>query len=266
MLDVAAGGGRHTRYLNELGYRVVAVDVDASKLESLRKTPGIEVVEADLVLWATGRVPNTDGLGLEAVGVERRANGAVVVDAVSRTTVKSIFAIGDCTDRVALTPVAIAEAMALVETLNGNPIAMTYDAIPSAVFSQPPVGTVGQGRERRQLVGAQSHRLPQPPVAAEAGRVGQLGPRSRVAAVDLHVHRTGLRAAVRLGQAQVTLREVMALVRQVATTDMTVLLRGETIVRAGSFLGAPGTGRPVSRPAPGFAATHPPAAEVRFLE
>jgi len=102
-----------------------------------------ETIKADLALWATGRVPNTGDLGLEALGVEQGNNQQIVVDEFSESSVPGLFAIGDCTDRVALTPVAIAEAMALVETLTGNPTAMTYDAIPSAVFSQPPIGTVG---------------------------------------------------------------------------------------------------------------------------
>jgi len=105
--------------------------------------PDGDVVETDLVLWATGRVPNTDGIGLETVGVDLGANSEIVVDEFSQTSIPGIYAIGDCTDRVALTPVAIEEAMALVETLNGNHTAMTYDGIPSAVFSHPPIGTVG---------------------------------------------------------------------------------------------------------------------------
>jgi glutathione reductase (NADPH) len=105
--------------------------------------PTGDEVDADLVLWATGRLPKTTDLGLEEVGVELSDNGAVVVNEYSESTVPGIYAVGDCTDRVALTPVAIGEAMALVETLNGNPTAMDYSKIPSAVFSQPPVGTVG---------------------------------------------------------------------------------------------------------------------------
>jgi len=113
--------------------------------------PTGDEIEADLVLWATGRSPNTDGLGLGATGVTLGAEGEVVVDEYSRTSAENIYAVGDCTDRVALTPVAIAEAMALVETLNGNPTTMDYDAIPSAVFSQPPIGTVGltEGEARK---------------------------------------------------------------------------------------------------------------------
>jgi len=103
-----------------------------------------EEVETDLVLYATGRVPNTDGLGLAEAGVALTDDGAVAVDAYSRSAVPHIYAVGDCTDRVNLTPVAIKEGHMLAETLfNDNPMAMDYDAIPSAVFSQPPIGTVG---------------------------------------------------------------------------------------------------------------------------
>jgi len=118
--------------------------------------PTGEEFEVDLVLWATGRVPNTEGLGLGMAGVTLGNGGEVAVDEYSRTSVENIYAVGDCTDRVALTPVAIAEAMALVETLNGNPTAMDYGAIPSAVFSQPPIGTVGltesEARNQRREV------------------------------------------------------------------------------------------------------------------
>ncbi len=115
--------------------------------------PTGEEVDTDLVLWATGRVPNTTGLGLEKLGVELDANGAVVVDEYSQTTVPGIFAIGDCTDRMALTPVAIGEAMALVETLNGTPTAMDYSNIPTAVFSRPQIGTVGLTEDEARASG-----------------------------------------------------------------------------------------------------------------
>ncbi len=101
-------------------------------------------VACDQVLYATGRAPNTRGLGLEQAGVELTANGAIRVDAYSQTSVPSIHAIGDVTDRMALTPVAIGEAHCLVDTLfNGRKRAMSYENVPSAVFSQPTVGTVG---------------------------------------------------------------------------------------------------------------------------
>jgi glutathione reductase (NADPH) len=103
-----------------------------------------EVLEADQVLCATGRIPNTQGLGLEALGVELSDRGAVVVNKYSESTVPGIYAVGDCTDRVGLTPVALAEGMAVVETLfKGNPTAVDYTNIPTAMFSQPTVGTVG---------------------------------------------------------------------------------------------------------------------------
>jgi glutathione reductase (NADPH) len=103
-------------------------------------------VGCDQVLYATGRHPNTKGLGLEKLGVELSGTGAIKVDPYSQTSVPSIHAIGDVTDRVQLTPVAIAEAHCLVDTLfHGKKRAMDYQNIPSAVFSQPTVATVGLG-------------------------------------------------------------------------------------------------------------------------
>jgi len=102
------------------------------------------VIEADQVLSAMGRRPNTAGLGLEEAGVELTGRGAVVVNEDLESSVKGIFAIGDCIDRVALTPVALAEGMAIAESLfNDNPTVVDYTNIPSAVFSQPNIGTVG---------------------------------------------------------------------------------------------------------------------------
>jgi len=100
--------------------------------------------DADQVLLATGRRPNSSGIGLEDVGVELDAEGAVVVDEYSRSSVPSIHAVGDVTDRIALTPVALHEAMCLVKTLfQHQPTAPVHENVPAAVFSQPPVGTVG---------------------------------------------------------------------------------------------------------------------------
>ncbi|MBI1244287.1 MAG: glutathione-disulfide reductase [Alphaproteobacteria bacterium] len=100
--------------------------------------------EADCIMYATGRTPNTHDLGLEAVGVHTDKSGGIPVDEWQCTTVPGIYAIGDVTNRVNLTPVAIAEGRAVAETLfNSNPTAMDHSDIPSAVFSQPPVGTVG---------------------------------------------------------------------------------------------------------------------------
>lgn len=101
-------------------------------------------IDADLVFWAVGRRPNTAGLGLEEAGVALGRNGEVKVDEWSRSSVPSIFAIGDVTDRVNLTPVAIREGAAFAETeFMGRPRKMDYDFIPKAVFSIPPVGSVG---------------------------------------------------------------------------------------------------------------------------
>lgn len=105
---------------------------------------GTETVDCDKVFYATGRRPNTAGLGLEGAGVALSEHGAVKVDEYFQTSVASIFALGDVIARVQLTPVAINEGMAFVATqFHNNPTAMNYDFVPAAVFSQPPVGTVG---------------------------------------------------------------------------------------------------------------------------
>lgn len=102
------------------------------------------VIEADAIMYATGRRANTTGMGLEKVGVKLKPNGAIAVDGYSKTSVDNIYAIGDVTDRVALTPVAIHEGMAFADTVfAGKPRAFDHGDVPSAVFSQPPVGTVG---------------------------------------------------------------------------------------------------------------------------
>jgi glutathione reductase (NADPH) len=112
-----------------------------------------KAIETDCVMYATGRKPNTKGLGLAEIGVELTPNGAVVVDEWQRTSVPNIYAVGDVTDRINLTPVAIAEGRAIAETLyNNNPMTMDHADVPSAVFSQPPVSVVGLNEEeaRRQ--------------------------------------------------------------------------------------------------------------------
>jgi glutathione reductase (NADPH) len=102
------------------------------------------VVVVDQALYATGRAPNTSNLGLEASGVKLAANGAVIVDQFSQSSVPGIHAIGDVTDRINLTPVAIAEAHCLVDTLfHDRKRGLAYENVPSAVFSQPPVSVVG---------------------------------------------------------------------------------------------------------------------------
>jgi len=114
----------------------------------VKATNGNEQVY-DQVMFATGRAPNTDGMGLESLGVALGRKGEIVVDEYSQTKVPSIYAIGDVTDRVQLTPVAIREGMAFVETVfKGNPTPVDHELIPSAVFTQPELGTVGLTEEQ----------------------------------------------------------------------------------------------------------------------
>jgi glutathione reductase (NADPH) len=123
-----------------------------SPLERITKTNGVlrvqmrggAVVECEALMFATGRIPNTQGLGLETAGVEIDAQGAVRVDDESRSTCPSIYAVGDVTNRVQLTPVAIREGQAFADTVfGGKPCKLDYDCIPSAVFSHPPLAGVG---------------------------------------------------------------------------------------------------------------------------
>jgi glutathione reductase (NADPH) len=115
-----------------------------------------DAIAAELVMAATGRIPNTSGLGLERLGVERGPNGRIVVDEFSRSSVDNIYAVGDVTDRKNLTPVAIHDANAFAETLfNNTPTKVDYGTIPTAVFSQPEIGTVGLSEEKaREMHGA----------------------------------------------------------------------------------------------------------------
>ena len=101
-------------------------------------------IETDLVMYCTGRAPHTKGLGLDTAGVEINDRGAVVVDRYSKTNVENIWAVGDVTDRINLTPVAIREGAAFAETeFHGRPTSFDHEMVASAVFSQPPVGAVG---------------------------------------------------------------------------------------------------------------------------
>ena len=122
------------------------------EVEAIEKTSGGLLVslsggsrvEVDQVFYAIGRVPNVDGLGLDEVGVDRDDTGAIRVDEWGRTSVPSIHAIGDVTDRINLTPVAIHEGMCLARTLfDDQPTSPDHRDVPSAVFSQPAIGTVG---------------------------------------------------------------------------------------------------------------------------
>jgi glutathione reductase (NADPH) len=115
---------------------------------------GCDDVEVDEVLFAVGRRPNIEGLGLEEAGVELGERGQIKVDPDNRTSVPSIFAVGDVTDRVQLTPVAIREGQAFADTYFGNkPSRVDYGCIPAAVFSHPPLASVGmtEGDARNRL-------------------------------------------------------------------------------------------------------------------
>lgn len=114
----------------------------------VKATDGTEKIY-DQVMFATGRAPNTDGIGLDGAGVAMGRSGEIVVDDYSQTGVPSIYAIGDVTNRVQLTPVAIREGMAFVETVfKGNPTKVDHELIPSAVFTQPELGTIGLTEEQ----------------------------------------------------------------------------------------------------------------------
>lgn len=108
----------------------------------------------DTVLFATGRAPNTPDMGLEDVGVELGARGEILVDEYSQTAVPSVYAIGDVTDRINLTPVAIREGMAFVRTVfGGTPTPVDHELVPSAVFTQPEMGTIGLSEEEARAQG-----------------------------------------------------------------------------------------------------------------
>ncbi len=108
-----------------------------------------EILETDCVMYATGRRANTEGLGLEAAGVELYDNGSIIVDELNRTTQSHIYAVGDVTDRIQLTPVAIQEGHALADMLfNQDTRTTDYTNVPSAVFSTPPIATVGLTEEQ----------------------------------------------------------------------------------------------------------------------
>jgi glutathione reductase (NADPH) len=119
----------------------------------LIRVTGHDPIEADLLLYAIGRTPNVKGLGLDGVGVALNDKGAVVVDEDNRSTIPSIYAVGDVTDRIQLTPVAIREGQAFADTIFGNkPTRVDYANVPNAVFSSPPMAGVGlterQAREQ----------------------------------------------------------------------------------------------------------------------
>ena len=127
----------------------IVTDCDVDSIEKTDSGVRLKFVSGETgeysgVLYATGRVPNTHHLGMEAAGVETGKNGAILVDEWSKTNVDTVYAVGDVTDRVALTPVAIREGQAFAQTVFGdNPTQADYDLIPPAVFTQPEIGTIG---------------------------------------------------------------------------------------------------------------------------
>ncbi|HEV2043405.1 MAG TPA: FAD-dependent oxidoreductase, partial [Sphingomicrobium sp.] len=115
---------------------------------------GCDDIAADEILFAVGRRPNVEGLGLDAAGVALGEKGEIKVDADNRTNVPSIYALGDVTDRIQLTPVAIREGQAFADSVFGNkPTRVDYDNVPHAVFSHPPIASVGltEGQARNTL-------------------------------------------------------------------------------------------------------------------
>ncbi|HXV30718.1 MAG TPA: glutathione-disulfide reductase, partial [Sinorhizobium sp.] len=139
--------------MEEKGIRILCEDIIQSVSAGdggrrVAKTMKHGEIVVDQVMLALGRVPNTKGLGLERAGVETNERGAIIVDAYSRTSAPGIYALGDVTDRVQLTPVAIHEAMCFIETeYRNNPTSPDHDLIATAVFSQPEIGTVGMAEE-----------------------------------------------------------------------------------------------------------------------
>ncbi|MBO6609650.1 glutathione-disulfide reductase [Altererythrobacter sp.] len=132
-------------------FKSITKNVDGSLHVELE---GSDDLDVDVVMFATGRVPNVEGLGLETVGVELGDRGEIKVDEYSRTNVDYIYAVGDVTDRVQLTPVAIREGHAFADTVFGEkPTTVDHSCVASAVFSHPPIAAVGmtEGEARNKL-------------------------------------------------------------------------------------------------------------------
>jgi glutathione reductase (NADPH) len=149
----------HAEYENK-GIRVVTQQIierveRAGDGRLTARLSGGELLRTDAVMLAVGRVPNTQGMGLEEAGIQLDARGAVCVDEYSRTSLDHVWAIGDVTDRMQLTPIAIHEAMCFVETVfHGRPTKPDYRTVATAIFSQPEIGTVGlpEDEARRRFV------------------------------------------------------------------------------------------------------------------
>lgn len=126
---------------------ITSIEIASNGQKQLTLSDG-STMTADCVLYATGRTPNTEALNLQAVGVELGRKGQIMVDKYAQTNIKSVFAVGDVTDKIALTPVATMEGHAFADTFFGNNERFAdHTNVPSAVFSQPPVGSVGLGEE-----------------------------------------------------------------------------------------------------------------------
>lgn len=135
-----------------LNTNVTAIEKRGSALYATL-TDGV-VAETDCIMFATGRAPLTRGFGVEAIGVQLAANGAIHVDDNFRTNVANVYAVGDCIDRIHLTPVALAEGMVVAEALfDKGQRTMSYDAIPTAVFSDPNIATVGLSEQHARSRG-----------------------------------------------------------------------------------------------------------------
>ena len=132
----------------KLNTNVVSIELDEHGRKKVSLTDGTSMT-VDCILFATGRAPNTDALNLENASVELGKKGEVKVDKYSRTNIENIFAVGDVTDRIALTPVATMEGHAFADTFFGNNERFAdHTNVPSAVFSQPPVGSIGLSEEQ----------------------------------------------------------------------------------------------------------------------
>ena len=137
----------------KLHSNVTAIEKNEDGSLSLTLTGGGHQT-VDAIMFATGRQPKTHGMGLEQVGVELKDNSAIITNQGLQTSVPNIYAVGDVRDHIQLTPVAIKEGMAFADTVfGGKPWSMGYEAIPTAVFSQPPVGTVGLSEEEARAKG-----------------------------------------------------------------------------------------------------------------
>lgn len=140
-----------TLLVEEMRKKGITVHLECKVASLERSADGCRVLTTDgrhfdsgLVMFAVGRRPNVEGLGLKHAGVVQRENGAILVDTFSRSSVPHIYAIGDVTHRLMLTPVAIREGQAFAETVfNQNPQELSYETVATAIFSQPPIGTVG---------------------------------------------------------------------------------------------------------------------------